>query len=74
MYDNLGARPYLVHATTRDDVNAAFPRGGWSGCFAATIRKEVRAKPWAHSTLLGGADGEVFANAVEGNLLMGAYP
>ncbi|KAH6856120.1 hypothetical protein B0I37DRAFT_333367 [Chaetomium sp. MPI-CAGE-AT-0009] len=74
VYDNLGARPYLVHAATRGDVNAAFPRGGWGGCFAATVRAEVAAKPWAHSTLLGGPDGEVFANAVEGNLLMGAYP
>lgn len=73
VYDNLGARPYLVHETTRADVNRAFPRGGWSGCFAKTIREEVKAKPWAHSTHLGGMDGEVFANAVEGNLLMAEY-
>jgi cyanamide hydratase len=35
------------------------------------VREEIRAKPWAHSTHLGGA--EVFANAVEGNLLMAEY-
>jgi cyanamide hydratase len=71
VYDNVGARPYLVHEATRADVNRAFPRDGWGRCFAATVREEVRLKPWAHSTHLGGASGEVFANAVEGNLLMG---
>ncbi|KAH6634873.1 hypothetical protein B0J18DRAFT_32755 [Chaetomium sp. MPI-SDFR-AT-0129] len=73
VYDNLGARPYLVHETTRGEVNEAFKREGWSGCFARTIREEVKAKPWAHSTHLGGMDGEGFANAVEGNMLMESY-
>ncbi|KAL2193638.1 hypothetical protein P885DRAFT_44883 [Corynascus similis CBS 632.67] len=73
VYDNLGARPYAVHEATRADVNRAFPRGSWEGCFARTIRDEIATKPWAHSTHLGGPDGELFANAVEGNLLMKAY-
>ncbi|KAK4153025.1 hypothetical protein C8A00DRAFT_44029 [Chaetomidium leptoderma] len=73
VYDNLGARPFLVHETTRADVNRVFPRGGWAGCFAKTIRDEVGAKPWAHSTHLGGPSGEAFVNAVEGNLLMAEY-
>jgi cyanamide hydratase len=70
VYDNIGGRAYLVHEETRRDVNRAFRRDGWGGCFAATVREEVRAKPWAHSTHLG---AEVFANAVEGNLLMAEY-
>ncbi|KAK4240512.1 hypothetical protein C8A03DRAFT_41934 [Achaetomium macrosporum] len=73
VYDNLGARAYLVHEATRADVNRAFPRHGWAACFAGTIREEVKVKPWAHSTHLGGSSGEQFANAVEGNLLMAEY-
>lgn len=73
VYDNIGTRPHLVHATTRDDVNRAFPRGGWGGCFASIIREEVKTKPWAHSTHLGGMDGEIFANGLEGNVLMQGY-
>ncbi|KAL1837158.1 hypothetical protein VTJ49DRAFT_4204 [Mycothermus thermophilus] len=72
IYDNVGHRPYLVHEKTRDDVNRVFPRGGWGGCFAETVRREVSAKPWAHSTHIGGK-AEVFANAVAGNLLMEKY-
>lgn len=72
IYDNVGHRPYLVHEATRDSVHELFPRGGWGGCFAKTVREEVRAKPWAHSTHIGG-NVEVFANAVEGNLLMEEY-
>ena len=73
VYDNVGTRPYLVHDATRDDVTRAFPRGGWGGCFAAIIREEVRTKPWAHSTHIGGVDGEIFANGLEGNVLMQGY-
>ncbi|AEO60908.1 hypothetical protein MYCTH_2069839 [Thermothelomyces thermophilus ATCC 42464] len=73
VYDNVGARAYAVHAATRDDVHRAFPRGGWEACFAGIVRREIAAKPWAHSTHLGGPDGELIANAVEGNLLMKAY-
>lgn len=73
VYDNVGARAHVVHAATRDDVNRAFPRGGWAACFADTVRREIAAKPWAHSTHIGGPGGELFVNAVEGNMLMKAY-
>ncbi len=73
VYDNVGARGYLVHEATRGDVNRVFGREGWSGCFAGTVRREVEAKPWANSTRLGGPDGGTFVNAVEGNLLMAEY-
>lgn len=45
-----------------------YPRNGWSGCFARTIREEIAQKPWCHSTAIPG-----FAEAVEGNKLMEPY-
>ncbi|KAG7287403.1 hypothetical protein NEMBOFW57_006914 [Staphylotrichum longicolle] len=66
VYDNLGARAYLVHETTRADVNRAFRRGGWAGCFARTIRQEVAVKPWAHSTHLGARAGRSLATRWRG--------
>ncbi|KXJ93651.1 hypothetical protein Micbo1qcDRAFT_193054 [Microdochium bolleyi] len=62
IYDNMGLRPQLVDHATRSAIVAAFPRTTagidgrqetWSGCFAATIRKENGLKPWAHTTHLG---------------------
>ncbi|KAK0715264.1 hypothetical protein B0H67DRAFT_665302 [Lasiosphaeris hirsuta] len=70
LYDNMGGHPEIVHAATRDDVNRAFPRGGWSRCFAATIREENGLKPWAHSTHLG---EEAFPEGVLANHLMAEY-
>ncbi|KAI4599495.1 hypothetical protein KJ359_001938 [Pestalotiopsis sp. 9143b] len=70
IYDNMGGRPELVAARTRDGVVALFPRRGWSGCFARTIRKENTLKPWAHTTHLGEED---FPGGVEGNQLMAPY-
>ncbi|KAK1834196.1 hypothetical protein QBC39DRAFT_380100 [Podospora conica] len=67
LYDNVGGNPGLIHEVTKVDVNRAFPRGGWSGCFAATVRDEMRLKPWAHSTHLGERE---FPEGVEGNELM----
>lgn len=68
VYDNLGGNPGLVDAaTTLADVNRAWPRAGWSGCFAAAVREEMARKPWAHSTRLG---EDAFPDGVEGNALM----
>ena len=67
VYDNMGGNPELVHAETRVDVNRAFGRRGWSGCFAQTIREENKVKPWAHTTHLG---EEEFPRGVLGNVLM----
>lgn len=68
IYDNVGKFEGLVHEDTRVDVNKAFPRGGWSKCFAETIREEVGRKPWAHTTKLGD-----FEEHVLGNELMREY-
>ncbi|KAI1351645.1 hypothetical protein F5Y01DRAFT_111263 [Xylaria sp. FL0043] len=67
IYDNIGGNPGLIDNVTRLDVNKAFPRKGWSGCFSKTIREEIGLKPWAHSTHLGGED---FREGVRKNTLM----
>lgn len=36
----------------------------WNNCFAATIRKEISLKPWAHSTTLG---TDEFPSRIENN-------
>ena len=66
IYDNVCLMPELVHDDTRRDVNKAYPRDGWSECFAHTIREENGLKPWAHTTHLG---EEAFPNQVLGNPL-----
>ncbi|KAI1331091.1 hypothetical protein F5Y16DRAFT_360502 [Xylariaceae sp. FL0255] len=67
IYDNMGGNPGLIHETTRQNVNKAFPRKGWSGCFSTTIREENGLKPWAHTTHLGEED---FPEGVKNNELM----
>lgn len=66
IYDNVGGMPEIVHTDTRREVIKAFPRDGWSECFAHTIRDENGRKPWAHTTHLG---PEAFPNQVLGNPL-----
>jgi len=70
IFDNMGINPELVSQSTIESVVAAYPRLGWSGCFAATIRRENGLKPWAHTTHLG---EEEFPTGVEGNELMRPY-
>lgn len=68
IFDNMGLNPELVHRDTIEAVVELYPRKGWSGCFASTIRKEVGNKPWCHTTVI-----ENFAEGVEGNELMASY-
>ncbi|KAM6511170.1 HD domain-containing protein [Fusarium falciforme] len=74
IYDNVGDHPsvkdfdQIIHEKTREEVNKAFPRDGWLGCFAETIRKEETMKPWCHTTHIPD-----FAEKVEGNKLMRQY-
>lgn len=68
--DNIGRNPELVDRATIESVTAAYPRRKWSACFAATVRKEMGLKPWAHSTALG---ERAFPERVEGNTLMAPY-
>ena len=45
IFDNMGENAKLVAEETIQDVVKAYPRKGWSGCFAATIRRENGLKP-----------------------------
>jgi len=67
IFDNMGKGVELVAWETVESVVGAWPRRGWSGCFAETIRRENGLKPWAHTTHLGEED---FPNGVLGNELM----
>jgi cyanamide hydratase len=46
IFDNMGGNPELINVKTIENVVEAYPRKGWSGCFAATIRRENGLKPW----------------------------
>ena len=66
--DNTGGCKDLVHPDTIKSVTEAYPRLKWTSCFASTVREEIGAKPWCHSTHI-----EHFAEKVEGNKLMEPY-
>ncbi|KAJ6441252.1 cyanamide hydratase [Purpureocillium lavendulum] len=74
IFDNVSDHPSVadfgrvLHADTRDDVIRAFPRGGWLGCFADTVRREIAQKPWCHTTHIPD-----FADKILGNKLMAQY-
>ncbi|KAL9107968.1 MAG: hypothetical protein Q9227_007183 [Pyrenula ochraceoflavens] len=68
--DNVGKFGELVSRETIEAVVKEYPREGWSGCFAETLRKENEVKGWCNSSRLGAED---FPRAVEGNELMAKY-
>lgn len=47
---------------------AAYPRKGWTSCFAACMVREMELKPWCRTTAQEG-----FVEAIEGNELMAPY-
>lgn len=63
--DNAGLYPELVAKETIESVVGAWPREGWTGCFAEVVREECKLKPWANTTRIEG-----FAEMVEANKLM----
>ena len=68
LVDNTGKYVELVHEKTVEDVVQAWPRLGWSGCFAHAVRREVKLKPWSHTTKIEG-----FAEMIEGNEYMAKF-
>ncbi|UNI17843.1 Cyanamide hydratase [Purpureocillium takamizusanense] len=74
IFDNVSDHPavadfgQVLHPETREDVIAAFPRRGWLGCFADTVRREITQKPWCHTTHIPD-----FAAKIRGNKLMARY-
>ncbi|PAV15745.1 cyanamide hydratase [Pyrrhoderma noxium] len=78
LLDNVGLRAHLIHPDLIAGTCAAFPRKGWSDCFARTIEKELSIKPWCHSTTFeipGWVEGvpSNFARDVRGNDFMKKY-
>ncbi|KAJ5175967.1 urea hydro-lyase/cyanamide hydratase [Penicillium canariense] len=70
IFDNAGLYSDIVHPSTIEDVTKHFPRLQWSNCFARTIEKENKLKPWSHTSTLGEKD---FSLMVLGNTLMAPY-
>lgn len=65
LVDNTGDYAQLVHLETVKNVVGVWPRRGWSGCFASTVRREVELKPYSHTTKI-----PRFAESIEGNEVM----
>ncbi|KAI0260956.1 hypothetical protein BC834DRAFT_1028402 [Gloeopeniophorella convolvens] len=76
--DNVGIRANLIHPELIRTTVAAYPRNGWSEHFAGVVEKELRLKPWCHSSTFevpnyvpGGPSN--FATDVRGNDVMRPY-
>ncbi|KAK9378684.1 uncharacterized protein V2V93DRAFT_328483 [Kockiozyma suomiensis] len=50
LLDNAGNFLSLIAPETIDSVIALYPRLGWSTCFSTFVAKEIKIKPWCHST------------------------
>ncbi|OQO12199.1 hypothetical protein B0A48_02840 [Cryoendolithus antarcticus] len=68
LLDNAGKFAELVDRVTIESVVEAWPRGGWTGCFAHVLREEMGRKPWCNSTRIEG-----FVGLVEGNGVMAEF-
>lgn len=68
LFDNVGGGEELVRKETIEGVVERWPRLKWTGCFAATVRREIGQKPWCHSTHIEG-----FAEKIEANMMMEPY-
>jgi len=66
--DNAGLHAELIAKETIQNVVAAFPQNGWTGCFSAVMRKKCELKPWANTSRIEG-----FTEMVEANTLMAPY-
>ena len=72
------SRANLIHPQLIETTCAAFPRKGWSECFAQTIEKELVLKPWCHTSTFEAPNWEAFisnnfASDVRGNKVMSKY-
>ncbi|KAH6604054.1 hypothetical protein Trco_007500 [Trichoderma cornu-damae] len=69
IYDNTSNHPYveniteIIHTETLKDVTGAYPRQQWLGCFARTVGREERLKPWCHSTYIPDFSEVILNNA-----------
>ncbi|OQO05112.1 hypothetical protein B0A48_08132 [Cryoendolithus antarcticus] len=68
LLDNAGKFVELVDRVTVESVVKAWPREGWTGCFAHVLREEMGRKPWCNSTRIEG-----FVELVQGNGVMAEF-
>jgi cyanamide hydratase len=66
------SRQSLLHPTLLRSTTTLYPRTGWSNHFAGVVEKELRLKPWCHTSTFevpGWKEGveSVFAKDVRGN-------
>ncbi|WVR07329.1 hypothetical protein IAU60_004370 [Kwoniella sp. DSM 27419] len=66
LLDNIGAGAELIHPDTIQSIVKAYPRPGWSGCFASTVAREKDYKPYAMVSRIEGFDRTILANAKGG--------
>ncbi|KAG6889685.1 hypothetical protein C0995_015433 [Termitomyces sp. Mi166 len=76
--DNVGIRANLLHPALIETTCAAYPRNGWSECFAQTIERELTLKPWCHTSTFEVPNWKEgitsnFASDVRGNNVMRPY-
>lgn len=76
--DNVGLRANLISTNLIESAVRAFPRLEWASCFAGTIDKELKLKPWCHTSTFevpGWKEGTPsnFATDVRANQLMNKY-
>lgn len=62
LLDNIGTGGELVNEETIRNVNEAYDRNGWSGCFKGVVMREKREKPYAMVSRI-----ESFEKAIMGN-------
>ena len=66
LLDNVGAQAKLVSQGTIAEVNRAFPRTGWTGCFKDTVKREKELKPYAMVSRIEGFEEMILGNKTTG--------
>jgi cyanamide hydratase len=66
LLDNIGAGSDLINPDTIKSVVEAFPRPGWSGCFAGTVAKEKQYKPYTMVSRIEGFSEKIASNGRDG--------
>lgn len=68
LLDNIGAAEPAKWVTrgTIEEVNRAWPREGWSGCFRDTVKREKTLKPYAMVSRIEGFEDLIMGNEVTG--------
>ncbi|WWC65668.1 uncharacterized protein I303_108289 [Kwoniella dejecticola CBS 10117] len=66
LLDNIGKGSELIHGDTIKEIIKAYPRPGWSGCFATTVKKEKELKPYTMVSRIDGFEELIMKNGRDG--------